>query len=391
MRTDCTNTHSRKRRAAASGPGTRGPLAPHILLFTAAALFALVSVPLWLIVRTGDSSISSALWHGHEMVFGFAFAVVAGFIATRLAPAGKWFLFVAWAVARFATMIEPTPLVLVAGLVFPVVVLITTIPALLPAVKRPENLVLPAILVALFLLDLVWWSGSVWFTLQVQMQSLLASIDILALLLLLVGGRALRAAVGGFLERQNLKRRDRTQGRYELPLAVLMSAAALGDLLGAHALAGLLSAGAALVTAARVIPWQLHRTFSQPQLWTLALGYSWLVAGLLLKGITQIFGTPPIHDMLHGFAIGALGTLTLVMMARTATLRAHRPFTGFRSIAIATILVSVAALLRLGVSLAPGAAYSLLWLAAIAWSSAFAILFVQLWRIALSAHPRRPM
>jgi len=51
------------------------------------ALFAAGAVPLWLIVfRTGLSLPSAVLavhWHGHEMVFGFATAIVAGFL---LAP-----------------------------------------------------------------------------------------------------------------------------------------------------------------------------------------------------------------------------------------------------------------------------------------------------------------
>lgn len=381
MRNHRVNSHSHKRRAADPGPGTQ---APHFLLFSTAALFAFISVPVWLILGSSERLVPGALWHGHEMVFGFALAVIAGFIATRPAPAGKWFLLAAWAGARFAAALEPGPLVLVVGLVFPGAVLAAALPPLVAGAKRRENLVLPAILVALFVLDFIWWAGAVWSAGQLQMRALIASIDVLALLLLLVGGRALRAAAGGFLERQGDRRRDRMQGRYELPLAMLMGATAAADLLGVHTLAGLLSAGAALATAARMLPWQLHRVVSQPQLWTLALGYAWLVAGLLLKGVTQLSGSTPVQDMLHGIGIGALGTLTVVMMARTATLRAHQPFTGFRSIGIAALLISMAALLRLGVPLAPVVANSLLWLAAVAWSGAFAILLVRLWRISVS-------
>jgi len=95
------------------------------------------------------------------------------------------------------------------------------------------------------------------------------------------------------------------------------------DAFALETVAGALCIGAAILTLVRVIPWQLHRALSQPHPWTLALGYLWLVPGLALKGIAQLGENLPVTDMLHGIGIGALGTLTLVMMSRTTTLRTH--------------------------------------------------------------------
>ena len=54
--------------------------------FILAALFAAIGVPLWLHVRAGDLTyaghLAGSLWHGHEMIFGFAVAVFAGFLLT---------------------------------------------------------------------------------------------------------------------------------------------------------------------------------------------------------------------------------------------------------------------------------------------------------------------
>ena len=59
--------------------------------FFLAALFAVVSVPLWLLALFGglDPSgyLDAATWHAHEMVFGFAVAVIAGFLLTAV---GNW-------------------------------------------------------------------------------------------------------------------------------------------------------------------------------------------------------------------------------------------------------------------------------------------------------------
>src|SRR3546814_11087343 len=54
----------------------------------AAGLWAAVAVPLWLTVFHGGLTVPTAFdpvaWHGHEMIFGFGCAVVAGFLLTAL-------------------------------------------------------------------------------------------------------------------------------------------------------------------------------------------------------------------------------------------------------------------------------------------------------------------
>jgi uncharacterized protein involved in response to NO len=353
---------------------------PHRLLFPLAALFALSAVPLWLLSRFTSAVTLDAAWHGHEMLFGFAFAVIAGFLSTRPTRTAAWTLAGTWMAARIATATGSGPLALLVGLSFPAAALVVTTPPLFKGAKRWENRILPVIVTALLLVDTAWWSGRVWFGPQVQTAALLVTIDLTALLLLIIGGRALRAAAGGHIERQGLERRDRVQRRYELPLAALVGGAAVLDAFAFGQAAGALCIGAAVLTLLRVIPWQLHRTFTQPALWSLALGYLWLVPGLAVKGIAQFGGYMPVSEMLHGIGIGALGTLTLVMMARTALLRARKPVANLGDIGIAALLVSLAALARLIAAFIPAAQHDLLWLAAIAWACAFLILLVRLLR-----------
>jgi uncharacterized protein involved in response to NO len=56
--------------------------------FLCAALWAAVAVPVWLALLAGEVGLPSALppaiWHAHEMVFGYAAAVVAGFLLTAI-------------------------------------------------------------------------------------------------------------------------------------------------------------------------------------------------------------------------------------------------------------------------------------------------------------------
>ncbi len=350
------------------------------LLFPVAALFAAVGVPLWLLLRESLPGFATPLWHGHEMLFGYAAAVVAGFLVTRATPLLRVLLLFTWIAARLALFVPNAWLALVLGISFPLTMFAPAALPLLRGAKRWENRIVPAVLLVLLVLDSMWWSGALWLGAQIQQQALLATVDLFALLMLIVGGRALPAAIGGYLERNGIPRRDYPRRGYELPIAGLAGSACLCDALGLTAAAGGFNVITALVTLVRILPWQLTQSRARVALWALALGYCWLIAGLLLKGVAALWPGMPVATALHGITIGALGTLTLTMMARTTALQARRPLEHFTDVGIGVLLVSVAAVLRLFTPLVPAWQSSLLWGAALVWSVAFLLLLRRLWR-----------
>lgn len=360
----------------------RGHFTADRVFFPLAALFALIMVPLWLAGRGALSPV----WHGHEMLFGYALAVVAGFLITRADTVTTVVLLVAWLAARLAVLAHGYMAAL-AGLSFPVVLLIRAAPVLWRGAKRAENRIAPLVLGALLFLDACWWAGALRADSSLQQRALVAATDVFALLMLIIGGRALPAAMGGYLERQGIPRRDRIRSGYELPLALLMGTSALADLNGWTVLAGLLDVVAAALTVWRARVWQLRYACARPELCALALAYLWLVPALALKGVAPLGPMVPLADALHGFTVGALGSLTIVMMARTASLRARRPLAGFGVITVAVLLLTLAALLRLAATPAFAWRGSLLWISAGLWMLAFCVLLVRLLR--LSACVRR--
>jgi uncharacterized protein involved in response to NO len=58
------------------------------IFFLGAAVYAVVSMFVWMIFYVFQGNIFVAMpltvWHGHEMIFGFAMAVVAGFLLTAV-------------------------------------------------------------------------------------------------------------------------------------------------------------------------------------------------------------------------------------------------------------------------------------------------------------------
>lgn len=355
------------------------PVSPDRWLFPLAALFAAVAVPLWLVLR--GNGLAHAAWHGHELLFGYALAVAAGFLVTRAGPLATGLLLASWLAARLAAAIPDGVLGLVAGLSFPATVLALAAPPLWRGAKRWENRIVPLLLTALLAMDALWWLGALRFGPALQERALLATLDLFALLMLVVGGRVLPAAVGGYLERRGIARRDHVRRGYELPLAGLMLAAVLLDLAGLGAAAGAFCLAAALTTLVRVSAWQLLHTRARAELWTLALGYLWLIPALALKGLAQFGVLSSLAHALHGLTVGALGTLTVVMMGRTAALRVRQPFGAFRDVVAAALLATTTAVLRLIASPATAGRDTLLWLAALAWSAAFLILLLRLVRV----------
>ena len=85
-------------RRRAAGRGT----AAHRWFFPAALTLALVEIPLWTAAYAGWIAWPplASDWHGHEMLFGYALAVVAGFLLARIGRTELVTLLGAWILAR---------------------------------------------------------------------------------------------------------------------------------------------------------------------------------------------------------------------------------------------------------------------------------------------------
>ena len=357
-------------RIETSRPTRQLRLVPHHTLFPLALGFGALVPLLWL-ERGG-----SVFWHAHELLFGYALLMAAGFLVTRARPALLIGLIAVWGVGRLAALAPASVAAIPAGVAFPALLAWLAGRALWRGAKRPENRILPLLLVLLLALDALWWLGAVLQQPQLQQRALLGTVDLFTLMMLLIAGRVLPAALGGWLERQGIARRDHRRRAWELPLAAVMAGQLLGDLTGLEGLAGAMALAAAGLALARARAWQLGHARRRADLWPLALGYLWLPAGLVLKGLAQISAVLPPGHALHALTVGALGTLTLVMSARTARLQRHLSLDGLRLLGPAVVLAGLAALVRLAALPAAPARAALLWSGAGLWCLA---LLLGLW------------
>jgi uncharacterized protein involved in response to NO len=381
-------------------PSRRRVLA-NAVFFPVAAAYAIFVLPAsvcsMLGMIGGFPGIATPAGHAHELLFGFALAVVAG---NQLGPRRRSslvLLVTLWLVARVAFLFYPGGVLAVgANAGFPALLAWHLAPRLFGSAKKWRNQSLPVVLTAICgsaIADL-YIAHNVAAPADVDLSSyrvLLVAVSLFALLLLFMGGRLIAPVVAGQLHRQNIHMVARVQPRIEAALIIAMFVAILAIVFDgtpraaaggwASCTAGAAMVVAGLLAALRIARWGLWRVRGRADVLCLAAGYAWLAAGLALLGAAHAGVGLSRHDetlALHVITIGSLGTLTLNMMAMTWLLRARRNPANTRLPVIATLLLAAATVLRVFVgagALEPG---TMLLIASLCWSGAFAMLLVLL-------------
>ncbi|RIK97375.1 MAG: NnrS family protein, partial [Proteobacteria bacterium] len=126
---------------------------------------------------------------------------------------------------------------------------------------------------------------------------------------------------------------------------------------------------AAVVLAARLGRWRVHRALGDPLVWSLHLGYAWLPIGFALLALGAFDAVPPIAG-LHALGAGAIGTMVMAVASRVALGHTGRALAAPPSAVAAYALVTTGAALRVASALvgAPPIA-----LGGAVWAAAFAV------------------
>ncbi|GIK99889.1 MAG: short-chain dehydrogenase [Alphaproteobacteria bacterium] len=363
--------------------GASGQIFAHRPLFTLAALYGAAVVPLGTLGYAGRLPVwqMPSYWHGHEMLFGFALAVVGGYLLTRLGRIQLGIAVVLWLLGRAVAAIEgiPPALSIPAALAYPVCLFVLAGLPLLRAAKRWRNLVFAPLLGAFVLAELLFQAGAAGWVPDGEMRGLLFALSVVAMLLFLMGGRVTAAAASGAMQRAGAPHRDMAQGRVETAGVAGLAAMAVGLVVGLSWLTAIGAAAALICATARLLRWAPVAHWRRPELLALMLGYGWLAAGAALLLATAV-GRAPVADALHGIAAGALGTLSAAMMTRVSLQRTRRPIALSAPTRAAILCVGLAALARLLVLAGEPQRLALLGTAAALWSAAFLIVAAEVWR-----------
>lgn len=357
--------------------------------FLGAAVLAALAVPLWVLQFAGILPAwldDPAAWHGHEMVFGFALAVVAGYLIAKASRAAVLGAFALWLANRVVFLMPGIPLAVEAilALAFPVVLFWLAGRPFLKAAKSWRNALFGVVVGAFAVAEAMFQAGALGLLEDGRQRGLLVGVDLIALLLFAMGGRIIAAATSGAIQRKGGYVKGWAQPGLERAGVLALIAMTVLDGVGvAPAIGGVGAAAAAMVVIVRMVRWQAWRVAGVADAALLHLGYAWLAVGLVLRA--GALGATPL-DATHGILVGGLGILSTVMMARTAQQRLRLPISPPWVVRAAVGLVAVAAACRV---LAPlgGPYLELMIAAAVAWTLAFVILAGFLARLLLRGGP----
>jgi uncharacterized protein involved in response to NO len=334
-------------------------------LYLLAGAYAALAVPLWALQFAGWLPGANMLWHAHDMLFGYAFAVIAGFLLT--------------AVRVWTGRPTPTglPLALIAGL------------WLLARILAPKSLLLSSTVDCLFAIAVAWGIGRPivasrnrnWFFIVLVLAlgaasmafqawpqaAVAAGLDVVLLVVAIMGGRVIPAFTNSGAPGARARRIGWLEhGAFGSVIALLVLDALQ---IPAWPVAFL----AAALHAARAALWSPLATRGRPILWILHVSYAWVVVHLLLRGFGGLDLVPP-GLATHALTVGVIGGLTLGMMTRTSRGHTARPLKVGPWETAAYVLVHLAALARVVAPLVWRDGYVfLIGLSAIFWTLAFVI------------------
>lgn len=375
-----------ERNHAGSGARTtarRSRVHAERIFFPAAALYGAIGVSLSVHgMLTGDAiapGFASIAGHAHELLFGYALAVVAGFLVTQATRRELGGLFGLWLLARAGFIASPgSAVALAANGAFAALLAARVVPQFIKGAKKLRNQAIAPILIALSLAALTFQvalgTGRPW----LQFLALEGTVLVFALLMLFMGGRIIAPAAAGAIERSGGHLEARVQPRLEGSLLVVLPLALAALLLPqGRPLAGGLALAGAVIALIRLLRWRLWDCRGRPDLWCLGIGYGWVIVGLLLLGLTWSLALLPAGTATHAVTVGALGTLTTGVMARVRLTRRKQDPARSRLLPAMALLMSLAAVLRLTGSDSVQA----LTLAAASWTAAQILLLVLLVRV----------
>jgi uncharacterized protein involved in response to NO len=361
--------------------------------FLLAGAFAALIVPAWLLALRGgvrvDGYLDPMMWHAHEMVFGFAVAVIAGFLLTAV---GNWTgretaigaplvgLALLWVAGRvvFATAgAWPPVVVAITDLAF-LPALAATIAVPLIAARARRNYPMLALLGALWGLDLVMHLDVLGIAPGWRWPAGIAAAELVALMVLMFAGRVFpmftrnATGVASIRNRPNL---DRAVIPAMLALVVLDLAAP------GHRAAPVIAGVAAVLALARSWSWGARHTARHPLLWILHAAHAWIVVGLALRAAAAWTPRITMSSWLHALTAGAVGAATLGMMARVALGHSGRRLAVGRATTVAFVAITVAAALRVVAPIHPPAYRAALEASGALWTLAFVVFVVAYARI----------
>jgi uncharacterized protein involved in response to NO len=347
--------------------------------YLGASVFAALSVLLWVGGYAGawpPAYGGDPVRHAHEMIFGYAIAVIVGFLFTAgrnwsnlPTPHGPLLaaFFALWLAGRVLALTPWTAAAAIASAAFPIA---AAVALAVPFVRsrNTRNYFFIGLLLAFGLVELAVQLALADAAPWPARAGLRVGLDIVLFIMAVVGGRVIPMFTNNAIPGAGAERKA---GLEKVALGSLLALGAADALALPAAAIVSVAALATAAHAARFAFWRPWRTTHVPLVWILHVGYAWIVLHLALRVVAELQGMPATFAT-HALAVGAIGSMTLGMMTRTALGHTGLPLVAGRGEVVCYVLVGLAAVLRVfGPMVAPSLTVALTVASGLAWAAAF--------------------
>lgn len=350
--------------------------------YLCAAYFSTIAIPVWVLTFLGYIQwvpvMPALLWHAHEMLFGFAVAVIIGFLLTAgkawtglTTPRGPQLagLVGLWVAARLAAVLAPYGVfALLDVALLPTIA--TVLASLFIKAGNNRNLPIAGILFLLAIANGTFHLAVLGFVSLSPIVAVHAGLALVVMLECVIAGRV----IPGFTMSANPGLKIRAVPVLEaLTIGSTFVGLALWVLLPPQMLTLCVLLVATSCHVVRQWRWRPLLTRHRPILWILHAAYAWISLALALMALAQLGLVPPSAGM-HGLTVGATGGLIIAMVTRTARGHTGRVLQASHAEVVAYTLVLLAATFRVVLPLVvPGYTAPWLLIAAACWAMAFGV------------------
>ncbi len=324
--------------------------------FLFGGMWSALHVLLWVLFQAGWISLplqDPMVWHAHEMIFGFASAMVAGFLLTA---SQNWtgiqgvhgkklkILVLLWISARVLSVTNENlhGVYALVDLSFYPMLGWYLKPYLANSVQK-RNWIFLFLFFVLFLANLIIHNAYFqWFSLPDPRATLLLSMYAIVMMISVIGGRVIPFFTNNAVPNTNPFRHPLLEKFTEMSIAVSALAVFVHEF---SIITALLCGATAIIHLLRWFFWKPWKSRSVPILWILYVGYLWIPIGFVLRALASASMILP-SSSTHAFTAGAIGTMIYGMTTRVALGHSGRPIRASRWIVAGYVAIVLCAVIR---------------------------------------------
>jgi len=330
--------------------------------FLFASLFSIIAVGLWVGTLSGLFSFepygNALWWHSHEMLFGFAFAVISGFLLTAIQnwtglPGIKgWSLFALfslWLSARLVLLFDLSPSYWVLGLDIATPLLAAFfLWRSIAAVKQWRNVIFVAVMFIFALSNALMHISLIENIPELANQSARTMVMLVTLIMCVIGGRVIPFFTARGTQTEKPSPMLWLEGLALIPLWLYIVLSIINTFFNiADFVLALTLLIAGVANLIRLFMWRPWLAIKVPLLWSLHGAYLFIPLGLILFGISLLEPSMiKTSSAIHFLTAGAMGGLIMAMMARVSLGHSGRPLMINPVMILAFSLILLAGVIR---------------------------------------------